>query len=188
LGSFPSGDRRRTAWLTSGEGLMRRRPSRRQTLARRSSAICSRETLPRTVLLALRLRPTVRLVVRPFTQTPAGSVEDPVGWTGLRTGLSPKLPVQTGFRRSVLAPTVRRRPTLPRGNPFRCLPCVPAEAHRPPLQTRAEIPAARVVRRRPRGSSVAFPSGDCASVSRLNPTRAGDADDSPCLVIVVTAT
>ena len=51
--SFPTEDRRRTAWLASGEGLMRRRPSRRQPLARRSFASCSsiREALP---LCALR--------------------------------------------------------------------------------------------------------------------------------------
>ena len=41
MGSFPSGDRRRIAWLTSWEGLMRRRPSRQQLLARRSSSFSS---------------------------------------------------------------------------------------------------------------------------------------------------
>ena len=125
MGSFPSGDRRRIAWLTSGEGLMRRRPSRRQTLARRSSAPCSfiREALP----------------LCPLDSSSLFSL------------------------------------------------CALIEAHRPPCQTRTEISAARVARRRSCRPSAALRACDGAPARRLLAPRASDADDSICLVIAVTA-
>ena len=96
-------------------------------------------------------------------------------------------------RRRALLKRRRRRPvreTLPLrpvGSSSLLSLCAITEAHRPPCQTRAETPAARVVRRRSRCPSAALHSCDCAPARRYFATRASDADDSMCLIIVVTA-